>query len=117
MLDEDPERPSPVADVVLAHHLVSEERQHAHQRVTDDRAAHVADVQLLGGVRRRVVDKVAPSRLGGDTQSGIPGDSRQHRGEQGVLDRQVDEAGTGDLGDGDTGEIGRGDDVTGDVTR
>ena len=33
-----------------------------------------------------------------------------------ALDRQIDEAGPGDLRDGDTGEIGGGDDLAGDVT-
>ena len=111
MLDEDPERPSPVADVVLAHHLVAEERQHADQRVADDRAAHVADVQLLGHVRRRVVDEAPAAGRRRDTEPGISGRLGEHAAEQRGIDDQVDEARPGDLRDGDTVEVGGGDDV------
>ena len=56
VLDEHAERRAPVTDVVLAPHVVTEERQHAGQGVPDERAAEVADVHLLGHVGRRVVD-------------------------------------------------------------
>ena len=56
VLDEHAERRAPVADVVLAPHVVAEEPEHAGQRVPDERAAQVADVHLLGHVGRRVVD-------------------------------------------------------------
>jgi hypothetical protein len=55
VLDEHAEGRAPVADVVLADDGVADELQHAHQRVADDRGAQVADVHLLGHVRRRVV--------------------------------------------------------------
>ncbi len=47
---------APVADVVLANDGVTDELEHAHQRVADERGAQVADVHLLGHVRCRVVD-------------------------------------------------------------
>jgi hypothetical protein len=56
VLDQHPERPTPVADVVLADHPVAEELHHPHQRVADHRRTQVPDVHLLGDVRRRVVD-------------------------------------------------------------
>ena len=56
VLDEHAERRAPVADVVLAPHVVAEEPEHAGQGVPDEGAAEVADVHLLGHVGRRVVD-------------------------------------------------------------
>ena len=56
VLNEHAERRAPVADVVLAPHVVTEEPEHAGQGVPDERAAQVADVHLLGHVGRRVVD-------------------------------------------------------------
>ena len=62
VLDEHPERPAPVADVVLAHDVVAEHVEHPHERVTDHRRAEVPDVHLLGHVGRRVVDDDAFGR-------------------------------------------------------
>ena len=56
VLDEHAERTAPVADVVLADDVVAEESEHADQRIADDGGAEVADVHLLGHIRRRVVD-------------------------------------------------------------
>ena len=55
---------APVADVVLAHHLVTEEGQHARHGVTDDGGAQVADVHFLGKVRRGQIDYHALSGSG-----------------------------------------------------
>ena len=115
MLDEDPEGAAPVTDVVLAHDFVAEEREHAHQRVADDGGAQVADVQLLGEVRRRVVDQVAVARRGGDAEAVVAGDVAEDPAENDAIDRQVDEAGPGDLCRGHTVEVGGGDDVAGDI--
>ena len=55
VLDEHAERRAPVAEMVLAGHLVTDELEHPHQRVADDGGAQVADVHLLGHVGRRVI--------------------------------------------------------------
>ena len=57
VLDEHPERRTPVADVVLPDHVVAEVLQRAGERVADDGGAQVADVHLLGHVGRGVVDR------------------------------------------------------------
>ena len=62
MLDEHAERRTPVADVVLPDHLVTDELEHAHQRVADDGGTQMADVHLLGHVGGRVVDDHAATR-------------------------------------------------------
>ena len=56
VLDEHAEWCAPVADVVLTDDRVAEEFVGAGQGVADDGGAQVADVHLLGHVRRRVVD-------------------------------------------------------------
>jgi hypothetical protein len=55
---------APVAHVVLADHFVAEELQHPGHAVADDGRAQVADVHLLGQVRRRQVDHRALRRAG-----------------------------------------------------
>jgi hypothetical protein len=50
--------------VVLADHFVAEELQHPRHAVADDGRAQVADVHLLGQVRRRQVDHGALRRAG-----------------------------------------------------
>jgi len=64
VLDEHPELGAPVAEVILPDDVRTEEPQHASEAVTDDRGAQVADVHLLGDVRRRVVDDRPPALLG-----------------------------------------------------
>ena len=94
VLDEHAERRPPVADVVLAPHVVAEEAEHAGQRVADERGAQVADVHLLGHVGRRVVDD-APSRgvATGSTPSRASAESAATcAGHEVVGQRQVDEA-------------------------
>src|SRR5699024_12867222 len=56
LYDEHAEGGAPVTDVVLADDRVAEEFVGAGQGVADDGGAQVADVHLLGHVRRRVVD-------------------------------------------------------------
>ncbi len=56
VLDQHAEGRPPVPDVVLAPDLVTEKTEHAGQGVADQGAAQVADVHLLGHVRRRIVD-------------------------------------------------------------
>ena len=73
MLDEHPERGTPVADVVLADDVVPDEREQAAQGVTDDGAAEMTDVHLLGHVGSRVVDHDPLGRGLGHPQSGIGG--------------------------------------------
>ena len=87
MLDQHAERTAPVADVVLADHVVAEELEHPHQRVADHGRAEVAGVHLLGDVRRRVVDddrrRVAagatPSRSSVATSSSWPREEVRRR--------------------------------------
>ena len=119
VLDEHAEGRPPVADVVLAPHVVTEEAEHAGQGVPDQRAAQVADVHLLGHVGRRVVDDHG---LGaGDQLHAQPlvGGQRRHllRHET-VGQRQVDEAGAADLDlCADVVEGGRRHDLLGHLAR
>ena len=47
---------APVADVVLLDDAVALEIEHAHQSISDDRRAEVADVEFLGDVGAAVID-------------------------------------------------------------
>ena len=98
VLDEHAERCAPVADVVLAMHVVPEEPEHAGEGVSDEGAAEMADVHLLGHVGRRVVDDHG-LRAGDsfDAQSLVGGERRHQAGHEAVGQRQVDEAGPADL--------------------
>ena len=62
MLDQHAERRAPVADVVLAHDLVPCEHQEPDDRVADHGRAQMPDLELLGDVRRGVVDDRALRR-------------------------------------------------------
>ena len=98
VLNEHAEGCAPVADVVLAPHVVTEEPEHAGERVADERAAQVSDVHLLGDIRRRVVD----DHRGGvgnqlDAQAPVRRKCRHLAGEEVVGQRQVDEPGPADL--------------------
>ncbi len=72
-------------------------------------------MQLFGDVRSRVVDQVPAALVRSDSEARVVGDFDQHRAEQRRVDRQVDEAGSGDLRHGDSVEIGGGDDVDSDL--
>ena len=98
---------------------MAEESEHAGQGVPDEGAAEMADVHLLGHVRRRVVDDHG---LGaGDQADAQPlvGRERRHLpGHEAVRQRQVDEAGTADLDLGaDVVEGGRRHDLLGHLAR
>ncbi len=91
--------------------------EHAGQRVAEDGAAQVADVHLLGDVGRGVVDR---DRLGlrhrGDAEARVGGHLADGAGEEAGVERQVDEAGPGDLhGRGDAREVEALHDLGGDV--
>ena len=117
VLDQHPERRAPVADVVLADHLVAREGQEPHDRVADHGRAQVPDVHLLGDVRRRVVHDHALGRRRGRHAEPVADGHRSHlRGEEGVAEREVDEPGPGDLDErADVGQIVLGDDGLGDL--
>ena len=89
-----------------------------HDRVADDGGAQVADVHLLGHVRRRVVDD-EPVRLagGGDAEPLVGGDGGERGGEEAGVDGEVDEPGPGDLGGRHRLEVGGRDHVARDVPR
>ena len=75
LFDEDAERATPIADVVLADDVMTEEPEHANHGVTDHGAPQVTDVQLFGDVRGRIVDEVAPGWVGGDAEPVVAGDA------------------------------------------
>ncbi len=96
MLDEHPERRAPVADVVLSKHGVPLKREHARDRVTDDRRPQVTDVHLLRHVRPRVVDHDSLGCLGGWNALAFVAQHRfQRLGQESRMQRQVDEPRTG----------------------
>ena len=75
------------------------EHEHPHQRVADHRRPQVADVHLLGDVGRRVVDDdrarstPRPARRADRRARSRP----SSRGEEVVVEREVDETRAGDL--------------------
>ena len=99
VLDQHAERGAPVADVVVPDHPVPGELQDARDGVADDGGAQVPDVHLLGHVRRGVFDH---HRLrAGHRREPEPGVVQHQRGLGGdpvIAQREVDEAGTADLG-------------------
>src|SRR4051812_17288752 len=56
MLDQHSKLGSPIADVVLANHLMSLKLQYPADRVADDRAAEMANVHFLGNIGPRVIN-------------------------------------------------------------
>ena len=56
MLNQHAKRGAPVADVIFANNTVSNKLQHAHQRITNHRAAQMPNVHFFCHVWRRIVD-------------------------------------------------------------
>ena len=68
------------------------------ERVADDRRAQVADVHLLGDVRRRVVDDHLVALRGQrHAEPRVAGESERLALEEVAREREVDEAGARDL--------------------
>ncbi len=119
VLDQHPERRPPVADVVLREHVVADEAQEARDRVADDRAPQVADVHLLGDVRRAVVDDDAV-RVGGggNAEARVLEESRDALLEPLAAQSEVDEARARDARRlGDVGEVEVLDELLGELAR
>src|SRR6185503_5859762 len=119
VLDQHAERSAPVADVVLANHLVARELEQPRERVADDRRAHVSDVHLLRDVRRRVIDDDAIlDPRGRHAEPLVARELGEAALDERRLQGQIDEPRTGDLDTlADVGEIGRGDDGLRDLPR
>src|SRR5699024_4707572 len=108
----------PVADVVLAHHGAAELLERAGERVADHGGAQVADVHLLGHVRRGVVQHHRLGPLGGGhAQGGRRRRELRHlRGDPVGAQADVQAAGAGALGRlGDVREVPGPDDLRGAV--
>ena len=60
LLDDESHLETPVAEMHIAYHLISEEGAHAFQSLTDDGGAQVADVERLCDIRAAVVDDNLP---------------------------------------------------------
>ncbi len=104
VLDQHPERGAPVADVVLADHVVAEEGEDPDEGVADDRGPEVAHVHLLGHVRRRVVDDHPLGPLVGcDAEPRVAQQLGEPRREPGGGEAEVEEARPRDLGCLDAG--------------
>src|SRR5690625_6129347 len=88
MLDEHAEGGAPVADVVLADHLVTELLQGACEGVTDDGGAQVTDVHLLGDVRCGVVEHHGARGLRGRSQALVGGELGRLPGDPVGADRK-----------------------------
>ena len=54
--DQQPKLSAPIAQVIVAHHVVTNERQNPRDRIADDRRTQVPNMHLLGDVRAREVD-------------------------------------------------------------
>src|SRR5205823_6925873 len=100
VLDQHPELRAPVAEMVLPDHGSAEEGEDPGQGVADHRASEVADVHLLGDVGLRVLDQGHPRVTGPHAQAGVPGPPRQLPDDGAVSERQVYEAGPGELAGG-----------------
>ena len=71
VLDQHAEGRAPVPDVVLPDDPVAFELQQPDQAVSDDGGPEVADVHLLGGIGRGVIDHYGQRALGlGHAQAG-----------------------------------------------
>ena len=89
---------APVADVVLPDHRVAEELEDARDGVADDGRAQVADVHLLGQVRRGQVDHHALRRAClAHAETFVGEGAVEAGGEPDVILEEVEEAGAGDL--------------------
>ena len=98
--DEDAEVGAPVADMVVAREVGAAELEQAGDGLADDDRAEVADVHLLRGVGRGVVDDdlAAGVEGRGPAAPGLGvGVSRYPGVERGGREAEVQEAGAGDL--------------------
>ena len=104
--NQHPELGTPVAHVVRADHLVTEELERTHRGITDDGGAQVANVHLFRHVRGRVVDHDGLRFRLGNTQT-IGFQRRVNVAcQEGRLEEDVDKARAGDFGfAGNAGEI------------
>ena len=73
VLNQHAEWSAPVTNVIFANDLVSDEREHAHERVTNHCGAQMADVHFLGHVGCRVVNDDTLARDSADTKTRIAG--------------------------------------------
>ncbi len=96
--DEDAELRAPIAEVIIGDDGVAKRAEDAVDGVADDGGADVADVHLLGGVRRGIIDDnlLACARLG-DAALRFGRERRELCGEPFGGDRQVEKAGTRDF--------------------
>ena len=116
MFGQHPKRGAPVTEVVLADHVVTEERQRAGQGVPDDCGPQVSDVHLLGHVGRRVVDHHGVGFGGGSHTAAVRCEIGEQSGEGVVAQRQVDEPWPGHLGgEAQVGHVEGGHEVLGHV--
>ncbi len=96
--DEQAELRAPVAEVIVADHVVADRAQEPTDRVADDRRAEVSDVHLLGDVRARVVDDDLLGRVDLlDAEALVREVVREPRRDPGWLEAQVHEPRPGDL--------------------
>ena len=90
---------APIADVIVAYHVMAQESQRAAERVADDRRADVAHVHGLGHVGSGKIDDVGPRSLDQrDPQARMLEGVVQQPNEPFVSKAKVDESRPGDLG-------------------
>ncbi|GIW82185.1 MAG: hypothetical protein KatS3mg105_3992 [Gemmatales bacterium] len=90
---------SPVAEVVVGDHLVSQETQQAGESIADNGAPQVADVHWFGNVGRTIINDDRPCRLAARHPKPLVfGHPLNLRSEPLAAKPQIDEARTGDRG-------------------
>jgi hypothetical protein len=89
---------APVAKMVIGDDLVAEKPQQLGERVADDCAAQMADVQRLGHIRRRVIDDDGLGGRARYAQPFVAGDLLQLLRQPIGLEPQIDEPRPGDFG-------------------
>ncbi len=94
-------RGAPIAQVHVTGDVMTGKGEDSLQRLTDDRSTQMSDVELLGDIRAAVVDDDLSGLDSIQTQPRVTFDRLDVVGQSVVRQRDVDEAGPGDVDGGE----------------